>query len=63
MKREITPLRAIRQHCIECCNGDKTEVRLCDITRCALHGFRMGHKPKEEGDGEPVEEGDTDERQ
>jgi hypothetical protein len=33
---------AIRLACIQCTNWDLTEVRKCQITKCALHGFRSG---------------------
>ena len=44
----MTPMKAIRAHCIECCGGQWKEVRLCPAQNCALHPFRMGHRPKEE---------------
>jgi hypothetical protein len=42
-----TPLRAIRAYCLWCCNGKTNEVRLCPSTRCALHEWRLGHRPTE----------------
>lgn len=41
-----TPMKAIRAHCIECCCGQTNEVRLCNIKKCPLYEYRMGHRPK-----------------
>lgn len=43
-----TPIKAIRAKCIECCNGQRKEVRECKINICPLHEYRMGHRPKGE---------------
>ena len=40
-----TPLRAIRSHCIDCCAGNKAEVRRCVAVKCALWHLRMGTDP------------------
>lgn len=42
----LTPIKAIRAHCIDCCCGNKVEVRLCHLEKCHLHPYRMGHRPK-----------------
>ena len=41
----LTPLRAIRAKCIDCCCGNPAEVRVCPCDDCPLHAFRMGHNP------------------
>ncbi len=46
-----TPLRAIREKCRDCCVGDLTEIRLCEIVDCALHPFRFGSNPSRKGIG------------
>lgn len=51
--KKLTPMRAIRTKCLECCAGQAQEVRFCSITKCALHPYRMGHRPKD--DTEAVE--------
>ena len=33
---------AIRLACVQCTNWDSREVAKCEITKCALHKFRMG---------------------
>lgn len=52
--KEITsPLKAIREKCLDCCCWNDAEVRLCTAVDCALYYFRMGknnspkHKKKE----------------
>ena len=40
-----TPLRAIRSRCIDCCAGNKAEVRRCVAVKCALWHLRMGTNP------------------
>ena len=42
-----TPLKAIRLHCLECCNGSSVEVGHCPASSCPLHSLRKGRKPKE----------------
>ena len=49
-EKRLTPVKAIRAKCIECCNGQVYEVRLCPITSCPLYGYRMGHRPPKEVD-------------
>lgn len=44
--KKLTPIKAIRAKCLDCCNGQMVEVRLCTITRCPLYDYRMGHRPK-----------------
>lgn len=46
MAAKLTPIKAIREKCIDCCCGDKTEVRLCPIKKCTLWPYRMGKRPK-----------------
>ena len=38
-------LKVIRAKCIDCCCGDRVEVKLCAITDCDLHPYRMGKNP------------------
>jgi len=53
IKRKLTPLQAIRQHCLECSAGNKSEVRNCIIVECPLYPFRMGKNPNRAGIGNP----------
>ena len=40
--KPLTPLRAIRLKCLDCCGGSALEVKLCTVSRCALYPYRMG---------------------
>jgi hypothetical protein len=44
----LTPMRAIRRRCLDCCNWQEKEVRNCQVETCALWPFRMGKRPSEE---------------
>lgn len=44
MKR-ITPLKAIRQKCLDCCAFQINEVRVCPSVDCPLWKFRLGKHP------------------
>ena len=45
----MTPLKAIRLKCLDCCFGQTNEVRLCPAEDCSLWPYRMGHNPKLKG--------------
>jgi hypothetical protein len=47
--QERSPLRSIREKCIDCCGGNKAEVARCQIQACALWPFRMGRNPNRGG--------------
>lgn len=38
----MTPIKAIRLFCLECCGGSSNEVKLCPSTTCSLYPFRLG---------------------
>ena len=42
----LTPLKAIRAKCLDCCCGNSAEVRRCTAEKCPLFPYRMGHRPK-----------------
>lgn len=42
----MTPMKAIRKKCLDCCAGQVAEVRRCTVENCPLFPYRMGHKPK-----------------
>ena len=54
---KLTPLKAIRKKCLDCCQGQVKEVRLCPIEKCPLYEYRDGHRPKDE---EVIDEGDEE---
>ena len=43
--KKTTPLQAIKEHCLECSDGQKQEVKLCPVTECKLYPFRSGKNP------------------
>lgn len=44
-KKLRSPMRAIREKCLDCCGGSSNEVKLCPVSRCPLHAFRTGRNP------------------
>lgn len=42
----LTPIKAIRAKCVDCCCGNVAEVRRCPATNCTLYPYRMGKRPK-----------------
>jgi hypothetical protein len=44
----LTPMKAIRQKCLQCCCGQLKEVRECAVQTCALWPYRMGRRPKKQ---------------
>jgi hypothetical protein len=41
----VSPLRALRLKCLDCCNGSAREVRPCTALDCPSWPFRMGKNP------------------
>ena len=41
----MTPLKAIRAKCLDCCCDSALEVKLCPIPDCPLYIYRFGHNP------------------
>ncbi len=50
-KPSLTPLKAIRANCLDCCAGQRKEVRECHLTDCPLWEYRMGRNPRRAGIG------------
>ena len=44
---KLTPMKAIREKCMECSNWQFKEVRLCPAVDCALWPFRFGRSPQQ----------------
>ena len=40
-----SPIKSIREKCLECSNQQKGEVLNCQIIDCALYPFRLGQNP------------------
>ena len=47
MKLYDTPVKAIRQKCLDCTCEQYEEIRNCSIINCALYPYRMGRRPDE----------------
>ena len=43
--QRMSPIRAIRARCVDCCGGSLGEVRKCVATNCPAWPFRMGKNP------------------
>jgi hypothetical protein len=41
----LTPLKAIRAKCLDCCCFSAHEVKLCPVVKCPLHHLRLGIRP------------------
>ena len=48
-ERRISPLKAIRLKCLDCCCGSAHEVKLCPVEKCPLHHYRFGKNPNRAG--------------
>lgn len=41
----MSPMKAIRAKCTDCCAGQLSEIRACETVACALWPFRSGSHP------------------
>lgn len=41
----MTPMKAIRAKCLDCCCGSAMEVELCPCKDCSLYTYRFGKNP------------------
>ena len=48
-KANLTPLKSIRKHCLDCSGGSPKNVRECEIQDCPLFGFRFGKNARRKG--------------
>lgn len=40
-----SPMKAIREKCLDCCCGQPSEIRACESVKCALWPFRAAVHP------------------
>ncbi len=40
-----TPIKAIRNKCLDCCCGSNKEIRECTVIKCAIYPYRFGCRP------------------
>lgn len=43
--KTLTPMKAMRAKCLDCCCGEVKEVRNCPVTDCPIWPYRMGKRP------------------
>lgn len=41
----LSPTKAIREKCLDCCCGQSLEVKLCPAESCPLYPYRFGRNP------------------
>ena len=44
-KGQLSPLKAMRAYCLDCCCGSAHEVNLCPADNCPLYPYRFGRRP------------------
>lgn len=47
----LTPLKTIRNYCLQCAGGHSKEVRYCSSAECPLYFYRFGSNPHRKGIG------------
>ena len=45
--KRLTPMRAVRYKCLDCCCEMTKEVELCPVRDCPLWPYRLGKYPKD----------------
>lgn len=48
--KRLTPIKAIRAKCLDCCSGSFSEVKHCTVTGCALWLYHLGRRPVKGGE-------------
>ena len=43
-----TPIKAIREKCLDCSCWQPSEVRQCTVIDCPIYPYRMGMRPSKE---------------
>ena len=51
----LTPVKAIRAKCLDCCGLQWSEVKVCPIKSCPLYPYRLGKRPKKDAEGNYME--------
>ena len=44
-QKRLSPIKAIKAKCLDCCCGNRNEVKECVITDCSLYPYRLGKNP------------------
>ena len=45
MTKKLTPIKAIRAKCLDCCCDQANEVKNCPCDDCTLYQYRLGRNP------------------
>lgn len=45
MNESLTPIKAIKAKCLDCCCGQRDEVKNCPSKSCPLWMYRLGKNP------------------
>lgn len=52
---KLTPIKAIRLKCLDCCCNSANEVKLCKCDSCPLYPYRFGKRPRGKEELEAME--------
>lgn len=52
--QRMSPSRAIRLKCLDCCSNSQAAVKACPVTGCALWNFRLGYPYGQRNKGNPL---------
>jgi hypothetical protein len=42
----LTPKQALKYRCLDCCGGEKSEIKNCNAKSCSFHAYRKNYKGK-----------------
>jgi hypothetical protein len=56
MSKGMTPIRTIREKCLDCCGYQWSEVTKCGAVECPLWPYRHGHRPTMENTEKHLQE-------
>jgi len=48
---DLSPLKAIKAHCLECTGYEYQETKNCTDLKCPLYPYRLGKNPQRKGIG------------
>jgi hypothetical protein len=54
--KSLSPLKAIKAHCLDCSGGSRKEVQGCEIADCPLYPYRLGKNPRRREFGQKTPE-------
>ena len=49
IRNKKTPLRSIKEFCLECSGGSPKDRKYCEREECPLYIYRLGHNPNRKG--------------